>query len=296
MIEMISGPNGAETDLTRTLREMTDTVQQEAAASQEAGFFSTGPSAPRLAWLARPPRAENAAPGLVWLGGFRSDMRGTKAEFLDSLAEAQGRACLRFDYSGHGESEGDFADATIGLWAEQTLAIFRALTKGPQIVVGSSMGGWIALLLARALAQAGEAGRLAGMVLIAPAVDFTEALIWPQLPEAVRQTIESEGAWMRPADGYGASYPLTRALFEDGRSNSLFGGEIRTWCPVSILQGMADPDVPWRHAMRLIESLASDPATITLVKDGDHRLSRPQDLQALQKAIEYLDGAAAAKP
>lgn len=283
-------------NLTRTLREMTNIAPQEAGAPQKTGFLSTGPGAPRLAWLARPPREKNAAPGLVWLGGFRSDMRGTKAQFLDSLAETQGRACLRFDYSGHGESEGDFADATIGLWAEQALAVFRALTKGPQIVVGSSMGGWIALLLARALAQAGEADRLAGMVLIAPAVDFTDALIWPQLPEAVRRTIESEGVWMRPANDYGEGYPLTRALFEDGKANSLLGGKIRTYCPVSILQGMADPDVPWRHAMRLVESLASDPATITLVKDGDHRLSRPQDLQALQKAIEYLDGAAAANP
>ena len=217
-------------------------------------------------------------------------MRGSKAEFLDKLAERQRRACLRFDYSGHGESEGAFADGAIGLWAEQALAIFRAQTQGPQIVVGSSMGGWIALLLARALARLGESARLAGMVLIAPAVDFTHELIWPQLPENAREAIQIDGAWMRPADAYGDGYALTKNLFEDGKANSLFGGEIRTFCPVTILQGMADPDVPWGHAMRLMESLAGDPATITLIKDGDHRLSRPQDLAALAKAIELLVG------
>ena len=250
-------------------------------------FFAPNPGAPRLAFLAR--KGENP-PGLFWLGGFRSDMRGSKAEFLDKLAERQRRACLRFDYSGHGESEGAFADGAIGLWAEQALAIFRAQTQGPQIVVGSSMGGWIALLLARALARLGESARLAGMVLIAPAVDFTHELIWPQLPENAREAIQIDGAWMRPADAYGDGYALTKNLFEDGKANSLFGGEIRTFCPVTILQGMADPDVPWGHAMRLMESLAGDPATITLIKDGDHRLSRPQDLAALAKAIELLVG------
>lgn len=250
-------------------------------------FFAPNPGAPRLAFLAR--KGENP-PGLFWLGGFRSDMRGSKAEFLDSLAERQGRAFLRFDYSGHGESEGAFADGTIGLWAEQAVALFRAQTQGPQIVVGSSMGGWIALLLARALARLGESARLAGMALIAPAVDFTHELIWPQLPENVREAIQIDGAWMRPADAYGDGYALTKNLFEDGKANSLFGGEIRTFCPVTILQGMADPDVPWGHAMRLMESLAGDPATITLIKDGDHRLSRPQDLAALAKAIELLVG------
>ena len=255
--------------------------------TEPAAFFAPDPGAPRLAFLAR--KGERR-PGLFWLGGFRSDMRGAKAEFLDSLALEQGRAFVRFDYSGHGESEGAFADATIGRWAEQAVAVFRAQTEGPQIVVGSSMGGWIALLLARALAQTGESARLAGMVLIAPAVDFTQELMWPRLPQEVRKKIETAGVWMRPPDAYGAGYPLTKTLFEDGKANSLFGGEIRSFCPVAILQGMADPDVPWRHAMRLMESLASDPATITLIKDGDHRLARPQDLAALAKAVELLEG------
>lgn len=257
-----------------------------------ATFFSTAPGAPRLAYLARPARAGSALPGFFWLGGFRSDMRGNKAQFIDALAETQGRAFLRFDYSGHGESEGAFGDGTIGLWTAQALALFRALTQGPQILVGSSMGGWIALLLARALAQANESARLAGMVLIAPAVDFTETLMWPLLPEEIRQTISREGSWTRPADDYGEAYPLTKALFEDGRANCLFNGEIRSYCPVAVLQGMADPDVPWRHAMKLVESFASDPATITLIRDGDHRLSRPQDLQALAKALDLIDAQA----
>lgn len=260
-----------------------------ATESQTAHFFGPAPGEPRLATLKRAARPGVTLPGLVWLGGFRSDMRGSKASHLDEMAARAGRACLRFDYSGHGESEGDFAEGTIGLWASEAAAVFRALTTGPQIVVGSSMGGWIALLLARILARANEADRLAGMVLIAPAVDFTGDLIWPILPEAIRQKIQQSGSWRRPADAYGESYLLTRRLFEDGRANSLLGGEIRTFCPTIILQGMEDPDVPWRHAMKLVEHLAADPVTISLIKDGDHRLSRPQDLATLEKSIAFLD-------
>ena len=267
-------------------------TETESQTPDAADFFQPAPGKPRLAYLSHPAKAQDALPGVVWLSGFRSDMRGSKAQFIAELANAQGRACLRFDYSGHGESEGDFADGAIGVWAAQAVSVFRALTQGPQIVIGSSMGGWIALLLARALAERGESDRLAGMVLIAPAVDFTEDLLWPQLPEPIRREIEQEGVWRRPADAYGPSYPMTRRLFEDGRANLLFGGEIRTFCPVNILQGMADSDVPWRHAMKLVEHLAADPTTLTLIKDGEHRLSRPQDLTALQKAIEQLDATA----
>jgi pimeloyl-ACP methyl ester carboxylesterase len=259
----------------------------------DATFFEAIPGKPRLAVLSRAAlqgnQENNDLAGLVWLGGFRSTMRGEKASFIDELAKRQGRACLRFDYSGHGESQGDFAEGAIGIWAAEALAVFRACAQGPQIVIGSSMGGWVALLLARALAQAGESSRLAGMALIAPAADFTEDLIWPQLPDAARREILDRGFWLRPADAYGPAYALTRQLFEDGRANSLFGGEIRTRCPVFILQGMNDPDVPWRHTMKLVEHLAADPVTVSLIKDGDHRLSRPQDLLALQKAIEFLD-------
>jgi len=272
--------------ITKGSLPLTETKSQ---LTEPAAFFRAAQDQPRLAYLFRPAQAGNKSPGLFWLSGFRSDMRGAKASFIDAVAEREGRACLRFDYSGHGESEGDFAEGAVGLWAEQALAVFRALTKGPQIVIGSSMGGWIALLLARALARLGEAERLAGMVLIAPAVDFTESLMWPKLPAAVREEILLHGQWRVSVPAFGESYPLTRRLFDDGRANALFGGEIRTFCPVEILQGMADPDVPWGHSMKLLEHLAADPATITLIKDGEHRLSRSQDLTALQKAIERID-------
>jgi pimeloyl-ACP methyl ester carboxylesterase len=269
-------------------------TESQTAESQttKTVFFETVPGKPRLATLSRPAsveNAENALPGLFWLGGFRSNMRGLKGTFIDALAERQGRAFLRFDYSGHGESEGDFAQGAIGIWAAEAFAVFCALTTGPQIVIGSSMGAWVALLLARALAEAGQSHRLAGMAMIAPAVDFTEELMWPRLPDAVRREIEEKGSWMRPADGYGESYPLTRLLFEDGRAHRLFGGEIRSFCPATILQGMEDPDIPWRHTMKLVEHLAADPVTVSLIKDGDHRLIRPQDLVALEKAIASLD-------
>jgi pimeloyl-ACP methyl ester carboxylesterase len=247
-------------------------------------FFLPAPGQPRLAYLSRPGAG---GPGLFWLGGYRSDMRGSKASFLDTYAAERGRACLRFDYSGHGESEGEFTDGTIGLWAEQACAIFRALTRGPQIVIGSSMGGWIALLLARALALLGETDRLAGMILIAPAPDFSEDLIWPHLPQLVRDALARDGVWRDEQNIF------TQAFFEDGRRNAVLGGEIRTFCPVHILQGMRDDAVPWRHALKLLEHLAADPAILTLIRDGDHRLSRPRDLELMRAALTQMDSPAA---
>ena len=227
-------------------------------------------------------------PGLVWLGGFRSDMQSTKAVALDDWAEREGRAFLRFDYGGHGASGGDFADGTIGAWTQDALAAIQALTTGPQIVVGSSMGGWIALLVAKALQDGGLIDRLAGMVLIAPAVDFTEALMWRRFTPKIRKTIEREGVWMRQSDYADAPYPITRALIEEGRKNLLLDTTIRTHCPVHILQGMRDPDVPWQHAMLLVEHLGSDPVSVTLIKDGDHRLSREEDLVRLVSAVAQI--------
>ena len=229
-----------------------------------------------------------ARPGLVWLGGFRSDMTGVKAVALERYAANAGRACLRFDYSGHGESGGAFEDGTISRWLEESLAVFRAQTQGPQVLVGSSMGGWIALLLARALAQAGEERRIAGMALIAPAVDFTQALIWPDLSGEARREIETKGCWFRPSQYSSEPYPITRGVIEDGKSHLLFGGEIRTYGPVHILQGMLDPDVPWRHALALVEHLADDPAVLSFVRDGDHRLSRDADIARLLAAIDAV--------
>jgi pimeloyl-ACP methyl ester carboxylesterase len=236
----------------------------------------------------RRPAAAAGRPGLVWFGGFRSDMLATKASALDAFAAGQGRAVLRFDYSGHGESEGRFEDGTISRWLEESLAAVRQLTEGPQILIGSSMGGWLALLVARALEAAGEGHRLAGLVLIAPAVDFTQALLWDGLDAAARHAIEVDGVWRRPSAYAPEPVPITRALIEDGKRHALLTTTIRTHAPVHILQGMRDDDVPWRHAMLLVEHLAGDPVVVTLIKDGDHRLSRPADIEKLLAAVDQI--------
>lgn len=243
----------------------------------------SGDAARRIAVRAR----AGDAPGLFWMGGFRSDMKGTKAAFLDEWAAANGRACTRFDYSGHGESEGAFVDGTIGRWLEDSLAVFDAIARGPQVVIGSSMGGWLALLLANTLNRRAAAGQatIAGLVLIAPAVDFTEELMWKRFPTAVRQQIERNGLWERPSLYSEGPYPITRGLIEDGRSHLLLGSMIETGCPVRILQGVQDPDVPWQHAVELVSRFARDDVVLTLVKDGDHRLSRPEDLERLVVAV-----------
>jgi pimeloyl-ACP methyl ester carboxylesterase len=225
------------------------------------------------------------APGLFWLGGFKSDMAGTKALALDAWAAERGRACVRFDYSGHGTSGGAFTDGTIGRWLEESLAVFDAFCEGPQVVIGSSMGGWMALLLARTIAgRAPSKATLAGLVLIAPAPDFTEELMWKSFSPEAKHAIETEGVWMRPSE-YGEPYPITRNLIEEGRNHLLLGGSIATGCPVRILQGAQDPDVPWRHAFALTERLPSDDVVLTMIQDGDHRLSRPQDIARILAAV-----------
>jgi pimeloyl-ACP methyl ester carboxylesterase len=238
----------------------------------------------------------DGGPGLVWLGGFASDMASTKAGYLDDWARERGRAFLRFDYSGHGASGGDFAEGCVGDWLAQAEGVFLTSTKGPQILVGSSMGGWIALLLARRLAARGEEGRLAGLVLLAPAVDFTEELIWKNLDEATRRDIMETGAWRRASQYSPDPTPITRRLIEDGRKHLLLGGVIRTHARVHILQGMADPDVPWRHALTLVEHLSADPVTLTFIADGDHRLSREQDLAQLGAAVALMSAPPAGEP
>src|SRR5262249_11563302 len=168
------------------------------------------------------------APGVVWLGGFKSDMMGTKAEALAAWAKKTGRACVRFDYSGHGQSKGRFTDGTIGRWLEESFAVFERFCRGPQVVVGSSMGGWLALLLARELKQRRTPAELAGMVLIAPAVDFTEMLMWTNFPPAVKRELETKGVWIRPSQYDAEGYPITKRLIEDGRAHLLLGGMIET--------------------------------------------------------------------
>ncbi len=229
-------------------------------------------------------------PGLFWLGGFKSDMRGSKAEALDQWAGAQGRACTRFDYSGHGESGGAFADGTIGCWLEESLGVFTTFCEGPQIVVGSSMGGWMALLLARELRKLEKAGRkakawTAGMVLIAPAVDFTEELMWKRFSPTIKREVEQNGFWNRPSAYSAEPYPITRRLIVEGRDHLMLGDLIETGCPVRILQGVQDEDVPWTHATELVARFARDDVVLTLVKDGDHRLSRPEDIERLLAAV-----------
>jgi pimeloyl-ACP methyl ester carboxylesterase len=228
-----------------------------------------------------------SAPGLVWLGGYKSDMKGTKAQALAAWAVEHGCACVRFDYSGHGESGGAFTDGTIGRWLAESLAVFDAFCNGPQILVGSSMGGWIALLLIRALRQLGNAGaaQVAGVVLIAPAVDFTEELMWKRFTPEIKSDLEAKGFWERPSDYSPDPYIVTKQLIEEGRNHLLLGGMIETGCPVRILQGVEDPDVPWQHAKALVARLASDDVVLTLIKDGDHRLSRPEDIERLVRAV-----------
>jgi pimeloyl-ACP methyl ester carboxylesterase len=262
---------------------MNDQINVAAAGPQDReapAFLDVGREAERrrIAVRARP----GTAPGLVWLGGFNSDMKGTKAVALDAFAAAHGRACVRFDYSGHGESEGRFVDGTIGRWLEESLAVFAQFCAGPQVAIGSSMGGWISLLLARELKRRGTP--LKGLVLIAPAPDFTEELMWKGFPDEVKRQIERDGVWLRPSE-YGEPYPITRALIEDGRKYLILGGSIDVGCPVRILQGAQDPDVPWRHAFALTDRLPSDDVVLTMIQDGDHRLSRPQDIARILAAV-----------
>jgi pimeloyl-ACP methyl ester carboxylesterase len=236
-------------------------------------------------------RLAGRAPAIVWFGGFRSDMASTKAIALERLGRERGRAVVRMDYTGHGESGGDFARCTLSTWIEDARAVLSRMVDGPAVVVGSSMGGWIALNIAKALFEAGESARLAGLVLIAPAVDFTEALMWQAFPEAIRRQIMTEGVWYRPSAYSPEPYAITRGLIEDGRRHLLYGRSFRTGCPVHILQGGQDPDVPAAHVLRLVEHLPLDPVTVTMIPDGDHRLSRDQDIAALVAAVDGMDAA-----
>lgn len=243
----------------------------------------------RIAYLRRLGEGAGASrPGLVFLGGFNSNMRGVKATFFDRAAQAAGRAYLRFDYSGHGESERRLEEGAIGTWLEESLAVLRRLTNGPQVLIGSSMGAWLALLIARAFNAAGESGRLAGLVLIAPAVDFTERLLWDQMPPKARAELEEKGVWMRDSTYSPKPYPISKHLIEEGRKHLLLDGLIRAYCPLRVIHGQEDKDAPWRYAMTLVEHLAGDPVSFTLVRGGDHRLAREEDLALEWAAAESM--------
>ncbi|UYO01454.1 MAG: alpha/beta fold hydrolase [Devosia sp.] len=226
-----------------------------------------------------------SAPGLFWLNGFRSVMAGSKASHLDALGAAQGLAVTRFDYSGHGLSGGAFEHGTISRWLEEAAAVL-ALTEGPQVVCGSSMGGWIALLLARRQLALGRP--LAGLVLIAPAVDATAALIPRRISPDQQRDLDHKGWFETPSAYADGPYRYTRALLDDGATHLLMSGVIETGCPVHILQGAEDSDVPAAHSRALLSHILHDPVTYTLVPDGDHRLSRPQDLALLERAVLAL--------
>ncbi|MBL3596631.1 alpha/beta hydrolase [Rhodovulum sulfidophilum] len=236
----------------------------------------TTPEGRRLAYH----RTEGAGPGIVFLGGFMSDMEGTKATHLEAWARAQGRAFLRFDYSGHGQSSGRFDEGSIGDWAADARAALGELTEGPQVLVGSSMGGWIALLLARALPE-----RVAGLVGIAAAPDFTEDSMWAGFSDAQRAELTETGRLELPSAYADSPYVITRRLIEDGRRNLVLRDPLAFGFPVRLLQGTADEDVETRVALRLLERIEAEDLRLTLVKGADHRFSTPETLALIESAI-----------
>ncbi len=247
----------------------------EAGTKETAGVLERS-GGERLAWR----KIDGKGPAIVWLGGFRSDMGGTKAEAIAAAAAERGWPCLRFDYFAHGQSSGRWSEATIGRWREDALAAIDQLTDGPLVLVGSSMGGWIACLVALARPE-----RVKALVLIAPAPDFTEALMRPALHPEALHALGTTGSWMQPSE-YDGPYEITRKLLDEGRDWLILGGPVAIETPVRILQGGADPDVPWEHARKLADAIVSEDVVFTLIKDGDHRLSRPQDLERILGAVE----------
>jgi hypothetical protein len=234
-----------------------------------------------LAWR----RTSGRGPTVLWLGGFHSSMAATKADALAAWAAGAGRDFLRFDYFGHGVSGGAFEDGAVTRWRADALKVIDELTEGALVLVGSSMGAWLACLVAAARPR-----RLHAMVLVAPAADFTSALLEPSLPPAAREALARDGRWTRPSAYDPAGYVISRALIEDGARWSILPGPVPVEVPVRILQGGADPDVPWPHALELANALKGDDVVFTLIRDGDHRLSRPQDLARLLAAVEEVAG------
>ncbi|MBU2327443.1 MAG: alpha/beta hydrolase [Alphaproteobacteria bacterium] len=244
----------------------------------------TGEAARDIAVITRLGVAKDK-PAVIWLGGYRSDMAGTKAIEMDALAAEQGLTAIRFDYSGHGVSGGEFRKGTISRWTEEALAVIADAGTSRVVLVGSSMGGWIALRVIQEAKRLGLPVTVAGLVLIAPAPDFTSDLIEPSLTEAERQSLSERGYFEEASDYSPEPNIFTLDLMEDGAKNRVLKGLIETGCPVHILQGMKDPDVPYQHALKLMEFLPLDDVVLTLVRDGDHRLSRPEDIARMKSAI-----------
>jgi pimeloyl-ACP methyl ester carboxylesterase len=228
-----------------------------------------------------------ALPGILFLGGFRSDMTGIKATRLGQFARNRGQGFVRFDYRGHGADSGDFARYAVGDWIEDATDVLDRLTEGPQVLVGSSMGGWIMQHLALA-----RPDRVCGLVGIASASDFTERLMWPKIPEPFRARLAQDGFITVPSLYDPAGYVITARLIEEGRRHLLLPGPIAIRCPVRLLHGTADPDVPWLLSVDLAEALASPDVTVILIKAGDHRLSEPEHLARIEAAVAEVSGSA----
>jgi pimeloyl-ACP methyl ester carboxylesterase len=259
-----------------------------AEAAEQMLEIGAGAARRRIACLVTPAAAGNDL-GFFWLPGFKSDMNSTKASALSDWAAERGYACTRFDYSGHGQSDGRFEEGTISRWLEEAVEVFVRLTRGPQIIVGSSMGGYIALLLLRRLMATApeQARRIEALCLIAPAWDMTEELMWKEFPDKVRAEIMANGVWLRPSQ-YGDPYPITRALIEDGRRHLLGRKPFDPGRPVHIIHGLLDPDVPWEHTLELESFLTGGWTHVSAVPDGEHRLSRPEDLELLFGVLQGL--------
>lgn len=248
-------------------------------ANEQTGRLDRGDGV-ELAWAQMPGRT----PTVVFLSGFKSDMNGSKALAVRDFCADRGQAMLRLDYSGHGQSGGAFTDGTIGRWAEDAALVVQARVQGPVLLIGSSMGGWIGLLLARDLER-----RVVGYVGIAAAPDFTETLIWDSMAPWEQEVMMRDGQITAPSD-YGGPYIITYALIEDGRKHLLMGAPIPLHAPVRLLQGQQDPDVPWETALKLAAAIEGTDVRVMLIKDGDHRLSRPQDLAVLMETLTGLLG------
>ena len=251
--------------------------------SNDPEWLPVGSTPPRRIAVRR--RAGQGTP-ILWVGGFRSDMMSTKALALDALAARLGHPMIRFDYAAHGESPGRFEELTLSDWLLDTLTIIETLGDTPPVIVGSSMGGWITLLAMRERHRSGKAPPKA-LVLIAPAVDFTEELMWNAFPADVKNTILDKGVYHQPS-AYGDPYPITKKFIDDGRNHLMFGAPITPHAPVHILQGMKDPDVPVAHMQRLLDHMPEADVGVSYVKEGDHRLSRPEDLEFLERVVERM--------
>ncbi len=249
--------------------------------------IKSGTSVPRkIAYTVS--QGDEHKPGIFWLSGFKSNMKSQKVSELEKWSKSNKFSLCRFDYSGHGESDGNFEDGTISHWLEETIEVFLSQTCGPQLVVGSSMGGWLALLLAYHLQTKTsiQENRVSSLILIAPAWDMTRTLMWDRFTDEIKKEIEVTGCYYRPSAYGDGPYPLTKKLIEDGEKHMLSQQKGKLALPIRILHGMQDPDVPWGHSIELMKKLDTQSITLSLIKDGEHRLSRPEDIDLLFSVIE----------